>query len=117
MHGYGVVVSRSSLNDSSSLLTGQSNGEAFREDELVEFIRNFMIAGRDTTAITLSFCVYELSRNPDIEARVLKEMNDVIGAGPVTAANLAALEYTKQVIMETLRMYPPGDCPCERCLL
>lgn len=66
-------------------------------------------AGRDTTAITLTFVLYELSRNPEAEARVLQEIGREVGPGPLTMANLGALEYTKRVIMETLRLYPPGE--------
>ncbi len=66
-------------------------------------------AGRDTTAISLSFALYQLSLHPDVEARVLQEIQREVGDGPLTIANLSALEYTKRVIMETLRMFPPGD--------
>ncbi len=39
---------------------------------------------------------------------MVDEIRREVGSGPLTSTNLAALEYTKRVIMETLRMYPPG---------
>jgi hypothetical protein len=65
-------------------------------------------SGRDTTAISLTFVLYLLALHPDVEARVVDEIRREVGSGPLTSTNLAALEYTKRVIMETLRMYPPG---------
>ena len=90
----------------------QEDGSAFADDEILEFVRNLMIAGRDTTATVLTWCIYLLSTHPDVEARVLEEMQREIGDATPTADNVVRLEYTKRVLMETLRLYPPGGCSC-----
>ena len=57
--------------------------------------------------------LYLLTQHPDVEAKILEERARVIGDAPMTADNVGACEYTKRVIMETLRLYPAGPCMCE----
>ena len=55
-------------------------------------------------------CLYLLTQHPEVEARILEERDRVIGNNPMTVENLGQCEYTKRVIMETLRLYPAGAC-------
>ena len=57
--------------------------------------------------ITLTFCLYELATHPDVERKVLDEFDRVLGPNPPTLSTVRECRYTKQVIQETLRMYPP----------
>jgi cytochrome P450 len=75
---------------------------------MMDFLRNFLIAGRDTTAELLTWTVYMLSQNPDVETRVLTEIATVIGDAPLTYENVSQLKYLKAVLQEVLRLYPPG---------
>ena len=62
--------------------------------------------------VTLSFCVYLLSLHPDVEAKVLAEFEEVVGDAEVMTLDLVRqCRYTKQVLHETLRLFPPvpGD--------
>jgi cytochrome P450 len=90
----------------------QADGSPFSEADILDFLRNFLIAGRDTTAELLTWCVYLLSQHADVEAAVLAEIDTVIGAGPITMEALQQLKYTKAVLQETLRLYPPGTMRC-----
>lgn len=69
-----------------------------------------LLAGRDTTAGTLSFTFFELSRNLDIVARLRAEIKARIGVGASAQkpsyVDLKEMKYLNAVINETMRMYP-----------
>lgn len=66
------------------------------------------MAGTETTASVLSWVLYELARHPGIEARVLEELDEVLGGEPVTFDHLTRLPYLNRVITETLRLHHTG---------
>lgn len=66
-----------------------------------------MLAGRDTTAGTLSFLFKELSAHPDAYRKLRQEILDKVGLhGAPTYDDLKALPYLQHCISETLRLYP-----------
>jgi cytochrome P450 len=69
-----------------------------------------LLAGRDTTAGTLSFCTFELARHPDVVAKLRTEIAERLGVGAdakiPTYADLKEMKYLNAVINETLRVYP-----------
>lgn len=66
-----------------------------------------LLAGRDTTACTLSWMFYELSRNEDIVRRLRKEIEDNVGfEREPTYADLKNMKFLQNTINETLRLYP-----------
>ncbi|KAI1639290.1 cytochrome P450 [Biscogniauxia mediterranea] len=66
-----------------------------------------LIAGRDTTAATLSWAFYELSRYPDKVERLRKEVISVVGrTGSPTYDDLKRMPYLRHTVNETLRLYP-----------
>jgi cytochrome P450 len=77
-----------------------------------EFLRdttlNFLIAGRDTTAVCLTWACYLLSQNPEAEDRMVKEIVDAFQGDTtkITYESLRKLPFTEAVIKETLRLYP-----------
>eukprot|EP00164_Ancoracysta_twista_P000051 GFYU01000070.1.p2 GENE.GFYU01000070.1~~GFYU01000070.1.p2 ORF type:complete len:501 (+),score=165.87 GFYU01000070.1:166-1668(+) len=80
------------------------NGEAFSDEYLRDLIMNFMIAGRDTTAIALSWALFETSRSERVEQKLLEEFASLNGSR--TYDEIKALPYSEAVITETLRLYP-----------
>jgi len=72
-----------------------------------DFVFNFLIAGRDTTASLLTWTFYELSRHPEVEEKVIEEINSVIKDENANFKNIKLLKYTKWVLQEVLRLYPP----------
>lgn len=89
------------------LLTNIQKPEAKKDrDEMRDFIMNFLIAGRDTTAVMLTWCVHLLCENPDVYAKLLDEINTVLGDSvEPTWENTKDMRYVKQVLQETLRLY------------
>ncbi|KAI1634446.1 cytochrome P450 [Biscogniauxia mediterranea] len=66
-----------------------------------------LLAGRDTTASTLSFALYLLARRPDAVRRLRREILATVGPDrPPTYADLKAMKYLQNVMNETLRLYP-----------
>ncbi|XP_044026007.1 cholesterol 24-hydroxylase-like [Siniperca chuatsi] len=84
-----------------------------KEDEelMLDNFVTFFIAGQETTANQLAFCIMELARHPDVLEKVKKEVDDVIGMKQdISYDDLGELSYLSQVLKETLRIYPtaPG---------
>jgi cytochrome P450 len=65
-------------------------------------------AGHETTSNALSWVRYLLSQHPDAEARLHDELDGVLGGRLPTFADLAALKWTRMVIEEAMRLYPPA---------
>lgn len=72
---------------------------------LKDVVLNFMIAGRDTTAQTLSWLFYNLAMNPQKQDELLKEV-DRFGSLP-SYEEMKQMRYLHGAINETLRLYPP----------
>jgi cytochrome P450 len=94
----------------SSLLRLQhpQDGSAGISDEQVrdEVITIFM-AGHETVASALAWTWYLLSQHPEIEERLHRELQSVLGGRAPTAADLPSLTYTAMVLAESMRLYPP----------
>ncbi|KAJ5549909.1 hypothetical protein N7535_002148 [Penicillium sp. DV-2018c] len=69
-----------------------------------------LLAGRDTTAGTLSFCLFELSRNPQVLAKLREEISSRLGVGAdgrkPTYTDIKEMKFLNAVLNETMRMYP-----------
>ncbi|KAJ6544204.1 cytochrome P450 [Mycena capillaripes] len=71
-------------------------------------IFNIMIAGRDTTAATLTFALYMLAEHPEILAKLRKEILDTVGSSNnPNYDDLRSMKYLRAFINETLRLYTP----------
>lgn len=88
----------------------QENGDGeqtFSAVQLVYEMAGIVFAGHETTALTLTWLFYRLSRHPEIAERVYAEIDAVLGNRLPTLEDLDALPYTEQVVLETMRFYPP----------
>ena len=82
-------------------------GRGLSDDELRDNVVTFIGAGHETTALTLTFSLYLSANSPEIQDRLLREVRDVCGDQPVTAAMIDAMPFHEQVIKEAMRLYPP----------
>ncbi|KAI5081376.1 hypothetical protein GOP47_0004559 [Adiantum capillus-veneris] len=81
-----------------------------------EFLRdlslNFLLAGRDTTALALCWFFWLLANHPNVEEKVVAEAHHVIGAGNregklvLTRSELNRMHYLHAALTESLRLYP-----------
>ncbi|XP_016772837.1 cytochrome P450 6k1 [Apis mellifera] len=68
----------------------------------------FFLAGFETSSTTVTFCLYELAKNQDIQNKVREEIQTMIKKnGDLTYNALNDMNYLHKVISETLRKYPP----------
>jgi cytochrome P450 len=75
---------------------------------LASEVVTLLIAGHETTANLLSWTWYLLSQHPEAEARLHAELASVLGGRAPTVGDLPNLPYTRMVIEESLRLYPPA---------
>lgn len=87
--------------------TDQATGRPLTDNEIRDELVVFMSAGHDTTATTLTYALWALGRNPDMQARVRAE-TDATGDGELTPDDVPRLPYTVQVLHEALRLCPPA---------
>jgi cytochrome P450 len=86
----------------------RATGESMSDRELLDEIMTLIIAGHETTASALTWTWYLLSQHPAVAARVREEVAGLPEDLPMTVDNVQRLVYTRQVIEESLRLYPPG---------
>jgi cytochrome P450 len=78
------------------------------DQELRDELVTLLVAGADTTASAMTWLWYMLHRHPDVDRRVRVELNSVLGGRRPTFPDLSRLVYTKMVVQETMRLYPPA---------
>ncbi len=78
------------------------------EDEVVDQVLTFFMAGTETTASALAWALHLVAGHREVEARLHKELDSVLGDRAPTTADVPELPYTARVLTETLRLYPPG---------
>nr|XP_023017617.1 probable cytochrome P450 6a13 [Leptinotarsa decemlineata] len=86
----------------------ENTSDPITEEQVAAHIFSFFVAGIDTIADLISFTLYELCRNPDIQERVREEIMDIMKKhkNEFTPECLNDMKYLRQVISETLRIYP-----------
>ncbi len=83
-------------------------GQAMSDKQLRDEILTIFLAGHETTANALTWTWYLLSQHPDAEARLHDELDRVLGGRMPSAGDIAELKWTRMVIEETMRLYPPA---------
>lgn len=97
--------------DLMDLLLGARDPETGREmtdAELRENLLTFIVAGHETTALTLAWALYLCAFDQGVQARARNEAQSVLGLRAAGAADVPRLGYVRQVVEEALRLYPPG---------
>ena len=84
--------------------TGEGLGDAQVRDEAI----TMLLAGSETTSTLLSWIFHVLGQRPDLESALRAEVDEVLGDGPVTVERIGRLAYTRRLVTEALRVYPPA---------
>jgi cytochrome P450 len=98
-------------NDLLSMLMSardEDTGEAMTDVQLRDEVMTFFLAGHETTSLALAWTWYLLSQHADVQARLEEEVDSVLGARRPEFADLDRLPYTRMVIEESMRLYPPA---------
>ena len=75
-------------------------------DQLRDNLMTFIVAGHETTALTLSWAIYLMARYPEHQKRARQEAQSVLQGRIAGADDVPSLPFIRQVIDETLRLYP-----------
>ena len=92
----------------SLLLHGKDDeGQTLTLKQVQDEVMTLLLAAHDTTAAALAWTWHLLAQHPEAEARLHDEVDSVLGDGPVSAERLPRLPYTRAVLSESMRIYPP----------
>jgi cytochrome P450 len=83
-------------------------GRGMDDRQLRDEVLTLLLAGHDTTALTLTWAFVVLARYPEVEERLHNEIRAAIGDRPPTPGDVSSLTFVEQVVTETLRLYPPA---------
>jgi cytochrome P450 len=86
----------------------KETGAPMSEKELIDEAMTLIVAGHETTASGLNWTWYLLSQNPEAEAKLHAEIDASAEKAEPSLSEMEQLEYTRNVVDEALRLYPPG---------
>ncbi len=84
-----------------------NDGTGMSDELVVSESMQLLVAGHETSSNALSWLLYLLSSHPDCVDKVRQEFDAILGEKPLTFSDVSKFEFTTQVIMEGLRLYPP----------
>jgi cytochrome P450 len=85
----------------------EETGEKMSDQAVKDQVKTFLIAGHETTATTLAWTFYLMSKYPEAARRVRDEVDKVLGGREPTPDETKSLSYMATVLHEALRLYPP----------
>ncbi len=86
----------------------EDTDDGMTRQQLIEECLILFVAGHETSANALGWMAYALAKHPEVLKKTRTEVQNIIGEGPIQTGHISQLDYCKQVIEETLRMYPPA---------
>jgi cytochrome P450 len=111
---YRIIKERRANNvDNGDLLSRLMNardddGSGMTDKQMRDELITLFLAGHETTALTLTYTLYLLSQNPEVEAKLVEELNTVLGGRLPGLEDVPKLTYTDWVVREGMRLYPPA---------
>ncbi|ROP35849.1 cytochrome P450 [Saccharothrix texasensis] len=85
----------------------EDTAEGMTDDEVHDEMITLFVAGVETASRALAWAFHEIGRRPDVESRLLAEVDEVLEGGPAGIEDVPRLTYTRQVVNEVLRFYGP----------
>ncbi|XP_066154603.1 cytochrome P450 4g15-like isoform X2 [Euwallacea fornicatus] len=91
------------------LIEASQNGVVINDEEIKEQVDTIMFEGHDTTAAGSSFFLCQMAAHPDIQDKVMQELNEIFQGSdrPATFADTLEMKYLERCLLETLRLFPP----------
>ena len=113
-HRRGEELAQSDILTSLVTAVDPQTGSVFSFDELVDQTAFLFLAGHETSASALSWALYLIAMQPEVQERMHAEAVSVLGEREPQYADVRKLAFTRDVFRETLRLYPPvGFLPRE----
>jgi len=88
------------------LACDEGTGRGMTDEQLRDEVMTVFVAGHETTANAMAWLLYLVSQHPAVEEQLLAEIDRRWPAGELTAEAVGAFTYVRQVIEESLRLYP-----------
>ncbi len=90
-------------------LEADPENPTYDHEQAVDEMKQYLWAGTETTALTMAWCIYNLTQHPEALAKLRAETEEILGdRTEPTWDDLLKMTYTRSVIQETMRMYPPA---------
>jgi cytochrome P450 len=111
---YVITERRRHPSDSADLLSmlmgarDEETGERMTDEQLRVEVTTFLLAGQETTSLALTWTWFLLSQYPDARRRLEHEIDTVLAGRAPEYSDLANLPYTRMVVDEAMRLYPPA---------
>jgi cytochrome P450 len=86
----------------------EGDGTGMTDLQLRDEMMTIFLAGHETTANALTWTWYLISQNPEVEARMQREVDEVLNGRLPSADDYPKLSYTEMVFAESMRLYPPA---------
>jgi cytochrome P450 len=86
----------------------EETGEMMSDSQIKDEVVTIFLAGHETTAVALTWLFHCLDENPEVESRLVQEVKTVLNGRTPRLEDLRQLDYTRMVIEETMRLYPPA---------
>jgi cytochrome P450 len=83
-------------------------GEGMTDRQLRDEVMTLMLAGHETTSVALSWTLMLLSRYPAVRRTLETELAEVLGGRAARFDDLPRLRYTRMVLEESMRLFPPA---------
>jgi len=90
------------------------DGQFMQDSQLIDEILTLIVAGHETTGSTLNWTWYLISQHPEVEEKLSNELNTLTSSSEFD--DLPRFLYTRQVVEETMRLYPAGWLVTRRAL-
>ena len=90
------------------LAATDDDGLGMSDAQLRDEVVTLFLAGHETTALALGHTFYLLSRYPDVQRRLHREVDGVLDGRTPKRADLEHMPYLEKVLKESMRLYPPA---------
>lgn len=103
-----LIVKSTQMSRKPALLSMLAHSTSMTDEQVRDEVLTFLVAGHETTTNAIGFLLYLLSKYPDVKATVKEEIDAIVTEEHPSYETIQKLTYTKAVINEALRLFPPA---------
>lgn len=89
------------------LAARDEDGNPWPREQVLAEMKTLFLAGHETSGCAMVWTLYAIAQHVDVRQKLEAELEEVLGGRTPTVADLPNLPYLRQVIDESLRLYPP----------